>query len=117
MALGALLGAMALPVWSWIGDGWSAATGSPKVHGLLAHTMRNWHGVLFASGLMAWIVRRAWTARDKKGIMLLVRDGVGGIIFLDAAIVASVSGPIPGLCVAALSLPAILSVAIFKRLA
>lgn len=49
--------------------------------------------------------------------MLLVRDGVGGIILLDAALLASFDSPIPALCVAALVIPAAISVAIFKRLA
>ena len=49
--------------------------------------------------------------------MLFVRDGVGGIILLDAALVGSFEGLIPALGVAALVVPAAISVAIFKRLA
>src|SRR5579864_2145574 len=48
-----------------------------------------WAPVPFAAALAAWIGYRAWKAVDKKGIMLLVRDGVGGIILLDAALLAS----------------------------
>jgi hypothetical protein len=55
--------------------------------------------------------------------MLLVRDGVGGIIILDAALLASLypaydNGPAYlWIAVAALVLPAIVSVALFKKLA
>jgi 4-hydroxybenzoate polyprenyltransferase len=116
MALGALLAAVAVPVWSAV-DGRSAATGAHDLHGVVQHAWRNWHGMVFATLLTAWIIRRAWAARDKKGIMLMVRDGVGGIIFLDAALVGSLAGLIPALCVAALVIPAVVSVAIFKKLA
>lgn len=67
--------------------------------------------------LAAWVVFRAGGARHKRGVMLLVRDGVGGIILLDAALVASLVGLVPALVVASLAIPAIISVAIFKRLA
>lgn len=66
---------------------------------------------------VAWLVRRGWNAADKRGIMLLVRDGVAGIIVLDAVLVAGAVNWIHALIVGALILPAILSLAIFKRLA
>jgi 4-hydroxybenzoate polyprenyltransferase len=116
MALGALLAAIALPLWSAV-DGRSAATGAPDLHGIVNHAWRNWHGIVFATLLAGWILRRARAATDRKGIMLMVRDGVGGIIFLDAALVGSLAGLIPALCVAALLIPAVISVAIFKKLA
>jgi 4-hydroxybenzoate polyprenyltransferase len=71
----------------------------------------------FAVVLAGWVIVRARGARDKKGVMLLVRDGVGGIILLDAALLASFEGPAAGACVAAFVIPAVLSVAVFKRLA
>jgi 4-hydroxybenzoate polyprenyltransferase len=72
---------------------------------------------LFSIVLIGWIVRRAAHAEDKKGVMLLVRDGVAGIIVLDAALLASFEDVMTGLLVASLLGPAALSVAIFKRLA
>jgi len=53
---------------------------------------------------------------DKKGVMLLVRDGVGGLSLLDAGLLASYE-LIPACLIAALVLPAVFSVAIFKKLA
>jgi hypothetical protein len=73
--------------------------------------------ILVASFLAQWIFRRAWQARDKKGIMLLVRDGIGGIIVLQVTLLMSLDMVIQGWAVAALLIPAALSVAIFKRLA
>lgn len=72
---------------------------------------------LFSIVLIGWIVRRAAHADDKKGVMLLVRDGVAGIIVLDAALLASFEDAMTGLLVASLLGPAALSVAVFKRLA
>ncbi len=71
-----------------------------------------------AAGLLAVIIAiRASRARDRKGVMLLVRDGIGGIILLDAATLFS-AGLVPqGLAVAGLVVPAALAVAGFKRLA
>jgi 4-hydroxybenzoate polyprenyltransferase len=71
--------------------------------------------VAFAAALSVWIGVRAWKAVDKKGVMLLVRDGVGGIILLDAALLSSYDLLSAGL-VAGLVLPAIFSVAIFRKL-
>ena len=67
--------------------------------------------------LVCWIAWRAWKARDRKGIMLMIRDGVAGIILLDASLVLSVEPIRLGVMVASLLLPALLSLAIFKRLA
>jgi len=75
-----------------------------------------WAPLLFAAALSGGVLFRAWKAADKKGVMLLVRDGVGGIILLDASLLASYD-LITAFLVAAAILPAILSVAIFKKLA
>ncbi|HLY08706.1 MAG TPA: hypothetical protein VKW04_05275 [Planctomycetota bacterium] len=75
-----------------------------------------WVSAPFSALLAAWILFRAWKAVDKKGVMLLVRDGVGGLIVLDAALLASYELG-PACLVAGLALPAILSVAVFKKLA
>jgi 4-hydroxybenzoate polyprenyltransferase len=72
---------------------------------------------LVTSAILAgWIAWRAVKARDKKGIMLLVRDGVGGVIVLDGTLLMSAGLLIPGLIVASLVLPAALCVAWFKKL-
>ncbi|MBI3856352.1 MAG: hypothetical protein HY293_11750 [Planctomycetes bacterium] len=116
MALAAQAAAIALSLSLSI-DGRSAATGAPNVHSVVGDLLGRWQGTLYASVLAAWILRRAWGARDKKGIMLFVRDGVGGIILLDAALVASLDGFNTALWVAWLVIPAAISVVIFKRLA
>ncbi len=67
--------------------------------------------------LIVWILARAWRATRRERIMLLVRDGVAGIILLDASMVLSCGLLVPGLAVAALILPAALGVWGFKRLA
>lgn len=72
---------------------------------------------LFSIVLIGWIVRRAAHADDRKGVMLLVRDGVGGIIVLDAALLASCEDAVSALLICSLLVPAALSVAVFKRLA
>ncbi len=66
--------------------------------------------------LSSWIAWRASGARDRKGVMLLVRDGVAGIIFLNAGFLLSGGALREGLGIAALLLPAAVSVAWFKRL-
>lgn len=75
-----------------------------------------WAPLPFISILAGWIGWRAWKAEDKKGVMLLVRDGIGGIIFVDAALLAAYY-PYAACAVAALIVPAIVSVALFKKLA
>jgi len=72
---------------------------------------------LFSIILIGWIVRRGAHADDERSIMLLVRDGVAGIILLDAALLASCEDVVSALMVASLLVPAALSVAVFKRLA
>jgi hypothetical protein len=116
MALGALLAAVTLPIWSAV-DAHAGATGPPDVHAILKRAIHSWEGFGFASLLTGWIIRRAWTAQDRKGIMLMVRDGIGGVIVLDASLVVSFADPFAAFCVAALVIPAILSVAVFKKLA
>jgi len=72
----------------------------------------------FATLLSAWVLRRAIQAKDRKGIMLMVRDGIGGIILLESAVVVSSTGAfLEGLALALLVIPAAVSVAIFKKLA
>lgn len=67
--------------------------------------------------LAAWLVFRARGAGDRKGIMLTVRDGIGGIIFLESAVVVSETGNFRmGIALACLVLPAVISVWIFKKL-
>lgn len=112
MAFGALIAALGLQTVHAV----SSATGFQDLSGSL-HRWVRWEGLIFASPLAFWVFRRAWMARDKKGIMLMVRDGVGGIIFLDAALVASDGRLVPGLIIASLVIPAMISVAIFKKLA
>ncbi len=67
--------------------------------------------------LIVWITARAWRANRRDRIMLLVRDGVAGIILLDASMVLSCGYIAPGLAVAALLVPAGLGVWGFKKLA
>jgi 4-hydroxybenzoate polyprenyltransferase len=73
-------------------------------------------GLAMAGILVAWVLFRAWKARDRKGVMLMVRDGVAGIILVDAALVSPWE-PQSGLKLACLLVPAFLSLQIFKRLA
>jgi 4-hydroxybenzoate polyprenyltransferase len=114
MVISALLAATVGPIWLVMEEGVSVPTGL----GYAIHRLSNdWHGLPFAALLAAWTLRRAAAARDKKGVMLMVRDGVGGIIVLDAALVAAQLPLAPALLVAALVLPAAASVALFKRLA
>ncbi len=74
-------------------------------------------GFVPAGALIAWISYRAARATDRKGVMLLVRDGVAGFILLDATWLAAAGRLLPAAAVAALLLPAALSVAWFKKLA
>ena len=109
MALGALLAAVFVPIMEGACEGG---------HGrIFRYMVESWHGLIFSGLLAGWVVIRATRARDKKGLMLMVRDGVGGIILLDAALAACFDGIVPGLYVASLLIPAALSVALFKRLA
>lgn len=74
-------------------------------------------GGLLALLLAAWLCRRAMSARDRKGVMLLVRDGIGGIIVLNATTLVCTVGWTPALGILLLLIPAALSVTVFKRLA
>jgi 4-hydroxybenzoate polyprenyltransferase len=76
-----------------------------------------WPESMAPLGLIAWLLSRALRAKDRKGVMLLVRDGVAGIILLDSMILLGAGLPRQGLWIAALLLPAAAAVAIFKRLA
>lgn len=66
--------------------------------------------------LAAWVLLRALRAKDRKSIMLMVRDGVAGFILLDAALVAPLGWVAPAL-IASLLVPAFLLLQLFKRLA
>ena len=71
-----------------------------------------------ASAVLACaVLARAAKAVDRKGVMFLVRDGVGGIILLEAVTLLSAGLVGPGLAIAGLVVPAALSVAGFKKLA
>ncbi|HYE98791.1 MAG TPA: hypothetical protein VEJ18_07765 [Planctomycetota bacterium] len=69
-----------------------------------------------AGVLLLWILWRATRAVDKKGVMLMVRDGVAGFILLDASIVMSTGKVVEGTVLAALLIPAFGLMQIFKRL-
>ena len=100
-----------------------AALVGPAIH-ILVYFEPFWEAALRRPGailipivLSGALIRLALQANDEKGVMTLVRDGVAGIILLDAALLASVEDMLSGLMIASLLLPAALSVAIFKRLA
>lgn len=69
-----------------------------------------------AGVLLLWILWRATRAVDKKGVMLMVRDGVAGFILLDASIVMSTGKVVEGTVLAALLIPAFGLMQVFKRL-
>lgn len=69
-----------------------------------------------AGALAAWILFRARQAVNKKGVMLMVRDGVAGFILLDASIVMATGQVVEGVMLAALLVPAFGLMQIFKRL-
>jgi 4-hydroxybenzoate polyprenyltransferase len=73
--------------------------------------------LIAAWALVGWIVRRAWKATDRKQLMLLVRDGVAGYIVVDAVVLLPAVSPIQGMMIAALLVPAVACLAIFKKLA
>jgi 4-hydroxybenzoate polyprenyltransferase len=97
-----------------------ATVAVPLIIMALTHGIFRWNGIqtLVPAGLLVlWIAWRARNARDRKGVMLMVRDGVAGIILLDTALVMSVEPLLQGVIVAALIVPALLSLSLFKRLA
>lgn len=67
--------------------------------------------------LIGWMGFRAYRVRERKDVMLLVRDSIGGIIVLNAIVLMSVGSTTAGFALLGLILPAVVSVAIFKRLA
>lgn len=90
--------------------------------------MATWGGVSFSSIqmvpglvpawiLVGWIGRRAWKAKERKDVMLVVRDGVAGIILVDAALVLASYDLEKGLITAGLLIPAIFCLFLFKKLA
>jgi 4-hydroxybenzoate polyprenyltransferase len=87
---------------------------------LVVHSAWYFHralwGLVPAGVLVGWTFCRASRARDRRGIMLLVRDGVAGFILLDATQLAARGLLVQAAGVAALLVPAALSVAGFKRL-
>jgi 4-hydroxybenzoate polyprenyltransferase len=109
MMAAALLASIILPLWPGGRDSSGVPVQAPEA--LMTPAL------LFSGALAAWVARRAWQAGDRKGIMLLVRDGVGGIIFLDAALLASRLGGFPAWGVAILVIPAAGCVWVFKKLA
>lgn len=89
---------------------WAAFLG-PSISG--ASSPARWLVLLILAGGLAW---RARGASDRAGVLVLVRDGVGGIILLDAIYLLSAGFHDEGLTVAALVLPAALGVWLFKKL-
>ncbi|HXG63122.1 MAG TPA: UbiA family prenyltransferase [Planctomycetota bacterium] len=89
---------------------WAALLG-PGISG--AASPARWLVLLILVAGLSW---RARGAVNRDGVMLLVRDGVGGIILLDAIYLLSAGFHDEGLAVAALVLPAALGVALFKKL-
>jgi 4-hydroxybenzoate polyprenyltransferase len=76
-----------------------------------------WQALGPAGLLVLWVLFRALRATDRKGLLLMVRDGVAGFILLDASIAIRYYDPRIGLAIAALLIPAFLLIALFKRLA
>lgn len=86
----------------------AAGTGSPLRPAALA----------VAGVLAGWVLFRGLEVRRKgrEALPRLVRDGVAGILFLDAAMLLSCGHLVPGLAVAALLVPAAAGVWGLKRL-
>jgi 4-hydroxybenzoate polyprenyltransferase len=108
MGLGALLAALAGPVVQIVVH-YETFSGTNVAKSAAA--------LLFSIVLILALFRRAAKAIGEKSVSLMVRDGVGGIILLDSALLASCEDWISGVLIASLLVPAALSVAIFKRLA
>ena len=72
-------------------------------------------GWIVSAFLACWIVWRSMLARERRGVMMIVRDGVAGIIILDAAILCAAGFVDQGIVVAALIFPAALFVGLFKK--
>ena len=65
--------------------------------------------------LSGWLVYRGCRAKDRAGVMLLVRDGVGGIILLNATLLMSADQILYGILMGALIIPVALCLSSFKR--
>lgn len=64
--------------------------------------------------LSGWLIYRATRARNRKAVALFVRDGVAGIILLDATLVMSAGAIMPGFWISALLGPSIWLLLTFK---
>jgi len=110
-----LVGTLLMTVGAWL-----AALAGPAVNAVVffsTFSVNQVWPVVLALVLTGWIQYRKRGALDRKGIMLLVRDGVGGIILLDAALLASFGSAIEAFFIVNLLIPAALAVAMFKRFA
>jgi 4-hydroxybenzoate polyprenyltransferase len=105
------------PLLAWTGVMALGALLSVVMTSLFADDWGTGHAWALSVGLVAWIGWRAWNAVDRKGIMLLVRDGVAGIIVVDATLLLSARIFDAGFSILALLVPAVLLVAWFKKLA
>jgi hypothetical protein len=97
-----------------------AACMSPVAEAVWGESLSKFHlfpALIPAWALVGWLGRRAWRAKERKDVMLLVRDGVAGIILVDAAMVLSFNEVVKGLMVAGLLIPAIFCLFLFKKLA
>lgn len=65
--------------------------------------------------LAGWIVYRAWGARDRKGIMRLVREGLCGLFLLDGALLASAGLFVEAALAVFLLLPTVLMIRGFRH--
>ena len=74
-------------------------------------------GWIVSAALSCLVIWRSAQARDRRGVMMIVRDGVAGIIILDAAILCSEGLIEQGLVIAVLIIPALLFIAAFKKFA
>ena len=72
---------------------------------------------IVSAALAGWIAYRTVTAKDRKGVMLIVRDGVMGVIVLDATILIAAGLIDQGIAVGFLVILTAFSVLLFKKLA
>ncbi len=104
-------------LFAWTGVMAAGALLSVVMTSAFADSWGTGHAWAFSISLVGWIGWRAWHAADRKGVMLLVRDGVAGIIVVDATLLLSARSWEAGFSVLALLVPAIFLVAWFKKLA
>jgi 4-hydroxybenzoate polyprenyltransferase len=103
-------------LFAWTGVMAAGALLSVVMTSLFGDDWGTQHAWFFSIALSGWLGWRAFRASDRKGVMLLVRDGVAGIIVVHAArLFADRLNP-EGFSVLALLIPAILLVAWFKKL-